>query len=96
MKKIFFDLKNLIEKQNNDINDLEKKNLELKNIIIGIKNESNINNLNKNEENLKMNETIMKLQRDNNKLIKNLELFKQENHLAAEKIKKLEELIGNQ
>ena len=90
------DLKNLIEKQNNDINDLEKKNLELKNIIIGIKNESNINNLNKNEENLKMNETIMKLQRDNNKLIKNLELFKQENHLAAEKIKKLEELIGNQ
>ena len=43
-----------------------------------------------------MNETISKLQRDNNKLLKNLELFKQENHLAAEKIKKLEELIGNQ
>ena len=90
------ELKIQIEKQNNDISELEKKNLELKNIIIGIKNESNINNLNKNEENLKMNETIMKLQRDNNKLIKNLELFKQENHLAAEKIKKLEELVGNQ
>ena len=89
------ELKSQIEKQNSDINNLEKKNLELKNIIIGIKNESNINNLNKNEENLKMNETIMKLQRDNNKLIKNLELFKQENHLAAEKIKKLEEIIGN-
>ena len=90
------ELKSQIEKQNSDINNLEKKNLELKNIIIGIQNESNINNLNSNEQTLKMNETISKLQRDNNKLLKNLELFKQENHLAAEKIKKLEELIGNQ
>ena len=90
------ELKSQIEKQNSDINILEKKNLELKNIIIGIQNESNINNLNSNEQTLKMNETISKLQRDNNKLLKNLELFKQENHLAAEKIKKLEELIGNQ
>ena len=89
------ELKSQIEKQNSDINNLEKKNLELKNIIIGIQNESNINNLNSNEQTLKMNETISKLQRDNNKLLKNLELFKQENHLAAEKIKKLEEIIGN-
>ena len=90
------ELKSQIVKQNSDINILEKKNLELKNIIIGIQNESNINNLNKNEQTQKMNETIYKLQKDNDKLIKNLELFKQENHLAAEKIKKLEELIGNQ
>ena len=90
------ELKSQIEKQNSDINNLEKKNLELKNIIIGIQNESNINNLNQNEQTQKMNEIISKLQKDNNKLIKNLELFKQENHLAAEKIKKLEELIGNQ
>ena len=69
--------------------------MELKNIIIGIQNESNINNLNQNEQTQKMNEIISKLQKDNNKLIKNLELFKQENHLAAEKIKKLEEIIGN-
>ena len=89
------ELKNQIEKQNSDINNLEKKNLELKNIIIGIQNESNINNLNQNEQTQKMNEIISKLQKDNNKLIKNLELFKQENHLAAEKIKKLEEIIGN-
>ena len=90
------ELKSQIEKQNSDINNLEKKNLELKNIIIGIQNESNINNLNQNEQTQKMNEIISKLQKDNNKLIKNLELFKQENHLAAEKIKKLEELVGNQ
>ena len=89
------ELKSQIEKQNSDINNLEKKNLELKNIIIGIQNESNINNLNQNEQTQKMNEIISKLQKDNNKLIKNLELFKQENHLAAEKIKKLEEIIGN-
>ena len=89
------ELKSQIEKQNSDINNLEKKNLELKNIIIGIQNESNINNLNQNEQTQKMNEIISKLQKDNNKLIKNLELFKQENHLAAEKIKKLEEIIGH-
>ena len=89
------ELKSQIEKQNSDINNLEKKNLELKNIIIGIQNESNINNLNQNEQTQKMNETIYRLQKDNDKLIKNLELFKQENHLAAEKIKKLEEIIGN-
>jgi centrosomal protein CEP135 len=96
LKESNIELKNQIEKQNNDITNLEKTNLELKNIIIGIQNESNLKNLNKDEQAIKMNETISKLQKDNNKLIKNLELFKQENHLAAEKIKKLEELIGNQ
>ena len=96
LKESNIELKSIIEKQNIDINNLEKKNLELENIIIGIQNESNINNLNQNEQTIKLNETISKLKKDNNKLIKNLELFKQENHLAAEKIKNLEELIGNQ
>ena len=96
LKESNIELKSIIEKQNIDINNLEKKNLELENIIIGIQNESNINNLNQNEQTIKLNETISKLQKDNNKLIKNLELFKQENHLASEKIKNLEELIGNQ
>ena len=96
LKESNIELKTQLEKQNSDINILEKKNLELKNIIIGIQNESNINNINQNEQTIKMNETISKLQKDNDRLVKNLELFKQENHLAAEKIKKLEELIGKQ
>ena len=89
------ELKNTIEKQNNDINNLEKTNKELKSIITGMQT-SGSNDFNNEEQTLKLNEKIAKLQKDNNKLLKNLELFRQENHLAAEKIKNLESLIkGN-
>ena len=87
-------MKNEIEKKNKDINNLEKTNLELKSIITGIQSGNNEKDLNNESQTIKLNETISKLQKDNNKLLKNLELFKQENHLAAEKIKQLESLIS--
>ena len=91
------ELKNTIEQKNKDIFDLEKTNKELKSIIVGIQNASNGKdiNINNEEQTNKLNETINSLRKDNNKLIKNLELFKQENHLAAEKIKQLESLINS-
>ena len=91
------ELKNTIEQKNKDIFDLEKTNKELKSIITGIQNASNGKdiNINNEEQTNKLNETINSLRKDNNKLIKNLELFKQENHLAAEKIKQLESLINS-
>ena len=94
LKESNTELKNQIEKQNNDINNLEKTNKELKSIITGIQNVNNSKDLNNEEQTIQLNETISKLQKDNYKLLKNLELFKQENHLAAEKIKKLESLIS--
>ena len=94
LKESNTELKNQIEKQNNDINNLEKTNKELKSIITGIQNVNDGKNFNNEEQTIKLNETISKLQKDNYKLLKNLELFKQENHLAAEKIKKLESLIS--
>ena len=94
LKESNTELKNEIEKKNKDINNLEKTNLELKSIITGIQSGNNEKDLNNESQTIKLNETISKLQKDNNKLLKNLELFKQENHLAAEKIKQLESLIS--
>ena len=90
------ELRNQIDKQNKDINNLEKTNSELKSIITGFQNiskEKEASDLDSEEQTLKLTETITKLQRDNNRLHKNLELFQQENHLAAEKIKNLEALV---
>ena len=90
------ELRNQIDKQNKDINNLEKTNNELKSIITGIQNtskEKEASDIDNEEQTLKLTETITKLQKDNNRLYKNLELFQKENHLAAEKIKNLEELI---
>ena len=94
LKESNTELKNEIEKKNNDINNLEKTNLELKSIITGMQSGNNGLDDNNESQTVKLNETITKLQKDNNKLLKNLELFKQENHLAAEKIKQLESLIS--
>jgi len=90
------ELRNQIDKQNKDIDNLEKTNNELKSIITGIQNtskEKEASDIDSEEQTLKLTETIKKLQKDNNRLYKNLELFQQENHLAAEKIKNLEALI---
>lgn len=90
------ELRNQIDKQNKDINNLEKTNNELKSIITGIQNtskEKEASDIDNEEQTLKLTETITKLQKDNNRLYKNLELFQKENHLAAEKIKNLEALI---
>jgi hypothetical protein len=84
------ELRNQIDKQNKDINNLEKTNNELKSIITGIQNtskEKEASDIDNEEQTLKLTETITKLQKDNNRLYKNLELFQKENHLAAEKIK---------
>ena len=91
------ELKNILEQKNKDINILEKTNKELKSIINGIQNPYNEKdiNINNQEQTIKLKETISKLQKDNNKLLKNLELFKNENHEAAEKIKQLEALINS-
>ena len=94
LKESNIEYKNQIEKQNIVINDLEKTNKELKSIITGIKNGSTGQDINKEAQIIKLNDTITKLEKDNNKLLKNLELFKQENHLAAEKLKKLESLVS--
>ena len=90
------ELRNQIDKKNEDINNLEKTNNELKSIITGIQNtskEKEASELDSEEQTLQLTETIKKLKKDNNRLYKNLELFQQENHLAAEKIKNLEALI---
>jgi len=90
------ELRNQIDKQNKDIDNLEKTNNELKSIITGIQNtskEKEASDIDSEEQTLKLTETIKKLQKDNNRLYKNLELFQQENHLAAEKIKNLEALL---
>ena len=94
LKESNFEYKNQIEKQNIVIKDLENTNKELKSIITGIQNNSNGQDINKEEQIIKLNDTITKLEKDNNKLLKNLELFKQENHLAAEKLKQLESLVS--
>ena len=95
LKESNTELKNQIEKQNKDINNLEQTNKELKSIITGIQSSSNGKDINNLEQTIKIkNENISKLQKENNKLIKNLELFQQENHLASEKIKKLESMIN--
>ena len=94
LKESNIEYKNQIEKQNIVIKDLENTNKELKSIITGIQNGSNGQDINKEEQINKLNDTITKLEKDNNKLLKNLELFKQENHLAAEKLKQLESLFS--
>ena len=69
LKESNTELKNQIEKQNNDINNLEKTNKELKSIISGMHNVNNSNDFNNGENTIKLNETISKLQKEKHKLL---------------------------